>query len=239
MNETWLAHHGIKNMKWGIRRFQNPDGSLTSAGRQRYGVGSIRKDGYQESKKPFGSRIDGYQKQSKPGKVKYKIGDKMNDNDPNDSSITRRAKKEYNNLSDDEFKRKYQVSKNTYRKRVNKYGDPYMNSPLAKAGKSLSKRKGKDPDKVAEDELNGSVARRSTSNGKKAAKIVLGTMGALALIGGAAAATMAISEGKKHMAEVDEILKSMKVYHDVDGDWSPIDKQLPAVSTRQLPSRRS
>ena len=31
-----LTHHGIKGMKWGIRRFQNKDGSLTPAGRRRY-----------------------------------------------------------------------------------------------------------------------------------------------------------------------------------------------------------
>lgn len=31
-----LAHHGILGMKWGVRRFQNEDGSLTSAGKARY-----------------------------------------------------------------------------------------------------------------------------------------------------------------------------------------------------------
>ena len=34
-----LRHHGIKGQKWGVRRFQNSDGSLTAAGRKRYGDG--------------------------------------------------------------------------------------------------------------------------------------------------------------------------------------------------------
>lgn len=33
-----LYHHGIKGQRWGIRRYQNPDGSLTPAGVRRYGT---------------------------------------------------------------------------------------------------------------------------------------------------------------------------------------------------------
>lgn len=31
-----LSHHGIKGQKWGVRRFQNADGSLTPAGKRRF-----------------------------------------------------------------------------------------------------------------------------------------------------------------------------------------------------------
>ena len=39
-----LRHHGIKGQKWGVRRFQNADGSLTAAGRKRYGDGESNYD---------------------------------------------------------------------------------------------------------------------------------------------------------------------------------------------------
>lgn len=36
MYEMYLAHHGVLGMKWGLRRYQNKDGSLTPAGKTRY-----------------------------------------------------------------------------------------------------------------------------------------------------------------------------------------------------------
>lgn len=104
--ENELCHHGIKGQRWGVRRFQNEDGSLTNAGRKRYAV-----------------------------------GDKMDTNDPNDSAVTRKVKRNYNEMTDKEFMNRYKVSKKTYMKRVNKYGDPYTNSPLAKMGKKLTEQK--------------------------------------------------------------------------------------------------
>lgn len=37
-NDFYLSHHGILGQKWGVRRFQNEDGSLKSAGKKRYGI---------------------------------------------------------------------------------------------------------------------------------------------------------------------------------------------------------
>ena len=90
-----LYHFGIKGQKWGIRRYQNPDGSLTAAGKARY----------------------------------YRSDGKMIDDNKSDSAVTRRVKKDWNNLSDSDFRSKYKVSKKRYAKRVNKYGDPYTNGP--------------------------------------------------------------------------------------------------------------
>lgn len=41
MDNEYLAHHGIKGQKWGVRRFRNEDGTLTAAGKERYGIGAV------------------------------------------------------------------------------------------------------------------------------------------------------------------------------------------------------
>lgn len=93
----YLKHYGVLGMKWGVRRFQNKDGTLNSAGRNRY--------------QPTSS----------------------------DSAITKKVKKDLVSLSGSEFRKKYGTSTTTYMKRVDRYGDPYMNAPLAKIGKFLEK----------------------------------------------------------------------------------------------------
>lgn len=53
-----LTHWGIKGMKWGIRRFQNKDGSLTDAGGKRYNGSDY------QPRKSLGQKISDYKKAS-------------------------------------------------------------------------------------------------------------------------------------------------------------------------------
>ena len=42
--EVYLAHHGIKGQKWGVRRYQNEDGTYTEAGLKRYARATKKAD---------------------------------------------------------------------------------------------------------------------------------------------------------------------------------------------------
>lgn len=59
MNE-YLEHYGVKGQKWGVRRYQNEDGSLTPEGEERYGGQKDRGDSGVIKKWTYGSEGGGY-----------------------------------------------------------------------------------------------------------------------------------------------------------------------------------
>lgn len=74
--QSELYHWGIKGMKWGVRRFQNKDGSLTLAGRRRYAddeaskkAVTTAKENLTKSKKELNKAYSEYQRKTAYGMV--------------------------------------------------------------------------------------------------------------------------------------------------------------------------
>lgn len=103
-----LYHHGILGMHWGIRRFQNKDGSLTAAGKKRY-----NKPESGEKKSSLSSSRSELHK-SLPQSSKFILGLGLVDRESAKSILADSAKKiaknilkdngKYSNISDDELR---------------------------------------------------------------------------------------------------------------------------------------
>ena len=91
---SYLMHHGILGMHWGIRRYQNPDGSLTPEGLVRY---------------KYNNNTDRYEKRDKKAQELVRQHPELYGN-PNDEEKSRirakkqRAKQEMRELAKDGFK---------------------------------------------------------------------------------------------------------------------------------------
>ena len=97
MSEGYLTHHGIKGQRWGIRRYQNPDGTLTKEGKERYGInenGWMSKEGKKLFKK---DRDEGYSRFSRSvSNLPYKEQVKALNNYLKETNTNSKALRNYN-----------------------------------------------------------------------------------------------------------------------------------------------
>lgn len=156
--EQYLAHHGIKGQKWGVRRYQNEDGSLTDEGIRRY-----QKETYSQLKEL--SKINSKERYSK-------LSERMSEGVPEE--VLARHRKKYNDMADAEsrYQRSLTIGKKSagkdYEKFLNKHDD-YLKSlqsdvkaTLGKySGKKLTEMKGRYKNKqTAETIISAAINRR-------------------------------------------------------------------------------
>lgn len=154
--ESYLMHHGVKGQKWGVRRYQNPDGTLTAAGRQRYGSEEVynKAVAYKNADKAFSKSYRQYYNKSMQA---YSLNEKKRE--ANTERLSK-ALSDYDTLM--EAKKNYKNAKTEYRKdAVKKYKDAF-NKHSAAQDKN-------DEAKLKVDELYESLGRTRTTRALNAA----------------------------------------------------------------------
>ena len=98
-----LYHHGIKGMKWGVRRFQNEDGTRTSAGKKRDKITLRQRMAERKAKKNTPPTHEELLKSTNP-KVLYKHRDQLSDKELNNRINRINKERELNRLSKKDHK---------------------------------------------------------------------------------------------------------------------------------------
>jgi hypothetical protein len=133
----YLTHSGILGMKWGIRRYQNPDGSLTEEGRQHYGVGPARE------KEGLVSSIKRKSAEKKTAKQRKAALDK--------ARAAKAAKAKQEKLAKEYEENKQKVLKSGKASEVAKYKGQMSNQELSEALNRI--RWEKELDKMSSSEI--------------------------------------------------------------------------------------
>ena len=193
-----IAHHGVKGQSWGKRQWQNPDGSLTPAGRIHYGIGKARETAKKVLSYDVGKGISDKIRDLKYGKTydtdvignyKSKLGKTQYTN--LDGTLNEKGKKLASEFTTKE------IDKNTkyFDKKIDHYkkaAEAYKDQPeIAKKFQQMAKSAEESRDRTNENLKNLSIDQMLTiqmQRNQKAAKIAAGAagvVGAGALVGAA------------------------------------------------------
>lgn len=144
IGEDDLYHWGIKGMKWGVRRYQNPDGSLTPAGKKRYTNpdGSLNEKG----KKKFGDSV-----KSDAETPKRKTAKDMTDEELDKAINRARKEDEYNRLRPE---LKAEAKNESYKKLMTKVVNEMVVPAVIQSGRNALQ---KALDKQANDLLKDKI----------------------------------------------------------------------------------
>lgn len=100
MNENELYHHGILGMKWGVRRYQNKDGSLTPDGRRRQDKATTIKN---KTKVKNNKNVSSNEKEKLNRKQDLKNRRILSDDDLKKRIDRMKMEKEFKNLTEEDL----------------------------------------------------------------------------------------------------------------------------------------
>lgn len=224
-----LQHYGIKGQKWGLRRFQNQDGTLTAEGKTRYGgskVGDALKDLHDRSVKKGPGRA------TKNGPMRG-MGPKTNGvyDLPDGTKDTNRLKKDAKKDAEDMARAKayYGEGAGNRRKQIRNRISERMKDPDYKAEyeKQLAAQDMSKHQKAANRERHAQDAKNAVAKtGRGIKNLILGvgsaSMAAVAIYNAAklTGADKKIAEfGKKAVSDIINKARSMKKPSVKDYDW--------------------
>ena len=146
MNEYELYHHGVKGQRWGIRRYQNKDGTLTKAGQKRYDkeMEKLKKEErVLKNKQRTAAKLEKLEsKRKEVESLKSKSSDKESNTKPDT-----KLKKTVKDLSDEELRakisrieleKKYSDLTRVENKKKTSKGKAFINETLEKSGKNIA-----------------------------------------------------------------------------------------------------